>query len=158
MSHEQCKTVRVQAWGQKQGDFVEINESDFDEKKHKLYEGKEPTGAPPKAQDGPKPVINDGIKWADDAAREAGIASGLDFSKVKGTGKKKAVTVEDVNAAIEAVKPKINFASDEAGEFAIEVGLEECELTEIVGTGTDGAITVEDLQNYIDNRGKDNDE
>jgi hypothetical protein len=96
MSHETVKTIRVEAWGQKQGEFVEINESDFDPKKHKPYQGKTPNGAPPPAANPPPPPPVDGIKWADDAARQAGIASGLDFSKIKGTVKKKTVTVEDV--------------------------------------------------------------
>lgn len=30
-----CPTVKVQPWGKNQGDFVEINEEDFDEKIHK---------------------------------------------------------------------------------------------------------------------------
>jgi hypothetical protein len=29
-----CPTVKVKPWGKKQGAFVEINEEDFDSKKH----------------------------------------------------------------------------------------------------------------------------
>lgn len=35
-----CNTVKVKSWGKGQGDFVEINAEDFDEKKHELYEEK----------------------------------------------------------------------------------------------------------------------
>lgn len=30
-----CATVKVKSWGEGQGDYVEINEGDFDEKVHK---------------------------------------------------------------------------------------------------------------------------
>ena len=33
----QCKVVRVMPWAESQGAFVEINESDYDPAKHKLY-------------------------------------------------------------------------------------------------------------------------
>lgn len=40
------KTIKVTPWGAGQGDFVEINESDFDEKKHQPFvEGKTTTQA-----------------------------------------------------------------------------------------------------------------
>lgn len=40
------KTIKVMPWGAGQGDFVEINESDFDEKKHQPFvEGKTTTQA-----------------------------------------------------------------------------------------------------------------
>lgn len=32
-----CKTVRVKPWGKDQGDFVEINESDFSTDQHELF-------------------------------------------------------------------------------------------------------------------------
>ena len=32
-----CETVKVKAWGEGQGAFVEINAADFDEKVHDLY-------------------------------------------------------------------------------------------------------------------------
>lgn len=40
------KTVKVAPWGKDQGDFVEINETDFDEKTHKLYEEPKPKKEP----------------------------------------------------------------------------------------------------------------
>jgi len=30
-----CPTIKVKTWGKGQGDFVEINEDDFDPKNHK---------------------------------------------------------------------------------------------------------------------------
>lgn len=39
MNPNQCKTIRIKSTHPKsQGDFVEINESDFDKKIHELYE------------------------------------------------------------------------------------------------------------------------
>jgi hypothetical protein len=35
---ETTKTVKVKSWGEGQGDFVEINEIDFDKSKHELYD------------------------------------------------------------------------------------------------------------------------
>jgi hypothetical protein len=43
------KTIKVQPWGESQGDFVNINESDFDENVHTLY--KEPKRKGAKAAD-----------------------------------------------------------------------------------------------------------
>lgn len=40
-------TVKVKPWGKDQGDYVEINQSDFDPKKFELYE--------PKLEPQPKP-------------------------------------------------------------------------------------------------------
>lgn len=153
MSQETCKTVRVQPWSKDQGAFVEINESDFNEKIHKLYEGKTPDGVPPKANP-VNPVVNDGLNFASKAARDKAIESGLDFSKVKGTGTDKKITAADVDAHIEASKPGVNFASDEAGEIAADLGLSTEELLTIEGTGTDGAITVEDVQKFADEKGE----
>lgn len=33
-----CETVKVMPWDESQGDFVEIDKTDFDEKKHTLYD------------------------------------------------------------------------------------------------------------------------
>lgn len=38
MAEEQPKVIKVKPWGMGQGDFVEINEDDFDETKHELFE------------------------------------------------------------------------------------------------------------------------
>lgn len=37
------KTIQVKAWGEGQGDFVIINEADFDKDFHELYGDKKPT-------------------------------------------------------------------------------------------------------------------
>lgn len=37
------KTIQVKPWGKDQGDFVEINEEDFDKGIHELYVAKELT-------------------------------------------------------------------------------------------------------------------
>lgn len=147
---EILKTVKVQPWSVNQGDFVEINESDFDANRHKLYTGKTPTAPPPAAKVIAPPPVEDGIKWASNAARNKAIASGLDFSKVKGTGNDGKITAADVEAAIEAAKPGVNFASDEAGELAADLGFDAESLKDVKGTGNDGAITVEDLQKLVD--------
>ncbi|WP_443697687.1 hypothetical protein [Pseudomonas sp.] len=36
------KTIQVKPWGEGQGDFVEINEQDFDPKVHELLGDKKP--------------------------------------------------------------------------------------------------------------------
>lgn len=155
MSHETVETVRVEAWGEKQGEFVEINKADYEANpgKYKLFDQKMPpppkAGAPAAAA--PKA---DGLNFADDEARKLAIESKLDFSKVKGTGAKigktKSITVDDVMTHIEASKPKVNFASDEAGEMATEIGLTAEQIAQITGSGENGAITVEDIQTYVD--------
>lgn len=43
MSHT-VPTVKVKPWGEGQGDFVEINEADFDAAIHELHEGAAPSG------------------------------------------------------------------------------------------------------------------
>lgn len=43
--HDTVKTVRVKPWGEGQGDFVEINESDFDGNSHTLHGEAEPAKA-----------------------------------------------------------------------------------------------------------------
>ena len=35
---DRCPTVKVKPWSKDQGDFVAINESDFDPSLHELYE------------------------------------------------------------------------------------------------------------------------
>lgn len=109
MSHGTCKTVRVQSWSKDQGDFVEINEKDYDPKRHKLFEAKAPTMPPPPA-----------------------AAVG------KGKGKKNP-------------PPAVfNFASDEARELAKESALTDEQIGEIVGTGENGAISVEDVEKFVE--------
>jgi hypothetical protein len=40
---ESCPTVRVRATSQEQGDYVVINQCDFDPAKHRLYDPQPPT-------------------------------------------------------------------------------------------------------------------
>lgn len=56
-------TVRVKPWGEGQGDFVLINEDDFDAEVHELYE--EPDAAPAGAAttDEPKVGKGPGGRW-----------------------------------------------------------------------------------------------
>lgn len=93
MSFGILPTVKIKSSDPKtQGDFVEINETDFDPKKHELFD-----------IPAPKPVkavkINatpEAIAFAEDA--------GFDLNGIVGTGKKGIITVEDVQDAIEAVE------------------------------------------------------
>ncbi len=144
MSHETCKTVRVESWSISQGEFVEINESDFDPNKHKLYKGKTPT-APPPAAASLEPVADVKIQAkAAKLAEELGIA---DPGKIKGSGKNGAVTVADVEAFAQ-MTGAIDFASDEAAELAF--ARLDIEWSEIAGTGDDGALTVADVKAAIE--------
>jgi hypothetical protein len=40
-----CATVKVIPWGKGQGEYVEINQTDFDPKRHTLYEPAPPAKA-----------------------------------------------------------------------------------------------------------------
>lgn len=93
--HGTCETVKIKSSDPKtQGDFVEINESDFDPKIHELFSDE---GKPAKA---PKPAKINATAEALAFAEEAGF----DLTDVKGTGKKGVITVEDVQDAIEAAE------------------------------------------------------
>jgi hypothetical protein len=60
------KTVNVKPWGKDQGDFVVINEEDFDPSKHELLDGSAPS--------------SDGGKGPTAAElKEALTAKGIDF-------------------------------------------------------------------------------
>lgn len=104
MSHETVKTVRIMPSHVSQGAFVEINESDFDPKKHKLFEKNMTAPIPaPVVVDIPKPApyisapeMNATIK-----AIELALEAGIDLSTIKGTGKNGKITIEDVEAEIE---------------------------------------------------------
>lgn len=140
MSNQTCKTVRIKSSDPKsQGAFVEINETDFDSKKHELYV--ERGNKAPAATGGSKapaiPLSVTAQKLVDD--------NGLDVSKIVGTGTDGAITVADVKAAV-AAKKAIK-ASPEAIAFAEEAGFD---LTGVVGTGPDGEITVENVQDAIE--------
>ena len=95
MSHV-CKTIKIKSsHPESQGEFVEINEADFDAKKHELYVGNDlPPAAPAKVAT--VKATPEAIQFAEEA--------GFDISTVKGTGKKGIITVEDVQDAIEAAE------------------------------------------------------
>jgi len=97
MSNEICKTVKIMPSHKSQGAFVEINESDFDAQKHKLYKGGEI--APP------QPVAVDAVPapeaFATKEAAELAADAGIDLASVIGTGKNGKVTAKDVEKAIE---------------------------------------------------------
>lgn len=46
-----CPTIKVKPWGNGQGDFVEINEADFDPKVHKPFDEQPKRAAKAKAGD-----------------------------------------------------------------------------------------------------------
>lgn len=81
------KTIKVQPWGEGQGDYVEINESDYDASVHKLFKGQSApapvggsTSSPPKGDDGPD---FDGMKKAElqEYLTEAEVAFETDANK-----------------------------------------------------------------------------
>lgn len=43
---DHCETIKVKPWGEGQGEFVEINATDFDPAIHQLYETTAETPAP----------------------------------------------------------------------------------------------------------------
>lgn len=133
--HGTCETVKIKSSHPSQGEFVEINASDFDATKHELF-GDEGSKTP-KAAGAPAALSATAQKLVDD--------NGLDISKIVGTGKDGAITVADVKAAVAAKKTVA--ASPEAIAFAEEAGFD---LTGVKGTGKDGEITVEDVQDAIE--------
>lgn len=136
---DKCETIRVKSTDKKtQGDFILVNKEDYDSKRHTRYEGKIPSGPPPA-----NPKISP-------AAKKLADAEGVDLSKIEGSGPNGNVVVDDVKKAIDGPGAAVNFASDEAGELAIELGLDAEKLAEIEGTGEDSAITVEDLRKFVD--------
>ncbi|WEX18962.1 hypothetical protein P2T68_17125 [Pseudomonas sp. G11] len=64
-------TIQVKTWGEGQGDFVLINESDFDENVHELYGSKKPSAKEVKAAkllvDTKAALTEKGIAFEDDA-------------------------------------------------------------------------------------------
>lgn len=133
MSNETCEVVRVKAWGKGQGDFVEVNKSDYlkNPKAYEPYETKAPSRPAPSAK-----VVK--------LAAERGV----DLNAVVGTGKNGAVTVEDV----EAFKVGPVFDTEETAAFAVELGLDADALAAITGTGENGAITEADLKKAVEGK------
>lgn len=136
--HGTCETVKIKSSHPSQGDFVEINVSDFDESKHKLF-GTEEVSKTPKTVDAPVALSATAQKLVDD--------NGLDVTKIVGTGKDGSITVADVKAAIAAKKAEPINATSEAIAFAEEAAFD---LTGVKGTGEGGVITVEDVQDAIE--------
>lgn len=112
MSHDTCKVVRIVSTDPKsQGDFVEINETDFNDKIHTLYKGKTPSAPPPpaaavkggkKAPPPPAAAVVVEAVIADDAKALADDA-GFDYKDVVGTGEKGLIVLKDIEAAIESL-------------------------------------------------------
>ncbi len=97
MSNMTCPTVRIKSSDPKsQGAFIEINETDFDPKKHTLYKGIASDDMPAP----PAPVAVVGPNATDKAVELANDA-GIDLSTIKGTGRGGQITVKDVETAIE---------------------------------------------------------
>lgn len=134
--------IKVMPWSKSQGDFVLINESDFDPKIHKKYEPKAPTTPPP--------ALNN----VSAAVKKKLEAAGLKAEEVEGTGKDGVITVADVKKATEDKEKTADvtalYVSEEAEELANELGFKPEELAAIKGTGENGLITVEDLEKAID--------
>jgi pyruvate/2-oxoglutarate dehydrogenase complex dihydrolipoamide acyltransferase (E2) component len=91
------KTVRVQPWGKGQGDFVEINESDFNPEVHKLFDGVVPMAPPP-----PAAITTDNVRIVE-KARQLAEDAGVDISTIVGTGLHGKITIKDVELAIETM-------------------------------------------------------
>lgn len=96
MSHMTLPTVKIKPSHPSQGEFVEINEKDFDAKKHELFEEGEAVAPAAPAATKKVKATADARKFAEDA--------GFDISTVKGTGRGGVITVEDVQDAIEAAE------------------------------------------------------
>lgn len=90
------KTIKVKPWGKGQGDFVEINEADFDEKLHELLDE---VKADPITED----EINAAIALLDGANDDHWTAAGLPAVDAVAEIAGKPVT----RAAIEAVAPDL---------------------------------------------------
>lgn len=93
-------------------------------------------------------------------AAEIAEKEGIDLATLEGTGDEDAITLDDLQAAIDAKEnagdgetpppanetDKINFASDDAAEYAHEVK-DKIDITKVVGTGKkDGGITKGDIK------------
>jgi 2-oxoisovalerate dehydrogenase E2 component (dihydrolipoyl transacylase) len=138
--HETCETVRIESSDpDNQGAFIEINKEDYNEKVHTLYENKGPSTPPPPAG----PVYSDAVK-------ALAVEHNVDLTLIEGSGSNGNVVVKDVKAFIETNKVTVNFASEEAGELAAELALDAEKLKDCIGTGKDKAITVEDLEKFVD--------
>lgn len=149
MPPDVCDIVRVEPWSKDQGPFVEIDKAAFDPKTHKIYTGSATVAPPP-----PLPVKT--TFEASEAAEKLALENDVDLMTVKGTGKDGNIVVKDVEKVIARKQLEllggVNFASDEAGELAVELGLIEGDLKKIVGTGENGSITVENLASFVDSK------
>lgn len=134
--HGTCETVKIKS--SLPGGFVEINATDFDETKHKIF-GTEEVSKDPKTTDAPVALSATAQKLVDD--------NGLDVTKIVGTGKDGSITVADVKAAIAAKKAEPINATPEAIAFAEEAAFD---LIGVKGTGENGVITLEDVQDAIE--------
>lgn len=118
---DKIETVKIKSSHPKsQGDFVEINKSDFDPKKHTLFDAKD---APAPA---PAPVVAPPAPAAVTPPPPAPMPAGTEDTA-------------DATGAVNATKKAVELAAD--------AGLD---LASVTGTGANGKITVEDVENAID--------
>jgi len=108
------KTVKIESTDKKtQGDFVIINEEDFNSKEHKLYsEGKEsktppkaPAKTPPKGKKNQEPKEIE-LVFDNDETKALFEDAGLTVEDVTATGENGVVTEDDVLKAVEAKEDK----------------------------------------------------
>lgn len=97
MSHGTCPTLKIKSEHPSQGEYIEINASDYDASKHELYAG-ETAPAPAMAPPPPASAVNVKI---DNDARQLAEDAGIELTTLVGTGKKGKITTQDVEAAIE---------------------------------------------------------
>ncbi len=118
----------------------------------------------PAAQESEDNTLNFESEEVMDLAGEAEAAGKLSLEDLVGTGEDGVVTLDDVEKAIEShdaddqndedkeseegSEDTIDFASDEAGEYAHEIR-EKVDASTVQGTGKDGAITKGDLKKAL---------
>lgn len=136
----QNETMKVEPWGEGQGDHVVINKSDFNPEIHKEFKGS-------------KKAENKEPKGLQDMTAAELKAYATEKGYDLGSARNKA----DLIKAIETAENGVNFASDEAGELAVNNNLTAEQLAEIEGSGEDGALTVGDVEDYLANLGQNGD-
>ena len=104
------------------------------------------------------PSKNSKFSFASKVAQEFAEENNLtedELSSINGSAKNGAITKADIKKYVDKPKLKTNNASKQAIELATKHGII---ITSIVGTGTNGNITVKDVQKVIkDKESDDND-
>ena len=104
------------------------------------------------------PNKNSKFSFASKVAQEFAEENNLtedELSSINGSAKNGAITKADIKKYVDKPKLKTNNASKQAIELATKHGII---ITSIVGTGTNGNITVKDVQKVIkDKESDDND-